>query len=354
MAPFSWSRWLRSLFRPRVVRPIRRQRGLSLAVEGLETRLAPATFTWTGLGGTTNWSDKNNWQGNIAPTGSATTLDDLVFPSGPTKLTPFNNISGGTWGSITIGGKYDLTGNALTLNPSPTDTASVIVNAGASGAKFDFTGALTLADVTQFFDVGPGASLTIDSQLLSGPGASLSKEQGGTLILNHDNSNFGGSMTVDTFGGVLQIENPKALGNNAFPTTVQQNGQLQVNLAKGASPVAEDLILNGFGVANDGALLNVGATGATWTGSIELDSDVSFGNSQLNTVFPPGAPDAALALDGFITDLGAGHNVTKVGVGEVIFGSANDYRGTTTVQNGILDIQNPLALGPGDGSARRA
>ncbi len=152
MAPFSWSRWLRSLFRPQVVRTIRRGRPYSLNVEGLETRLAPATFTWSGLGTTANWTDGKNWQGNIAPSGSATTLDDLVFPSGVNKVTANNNISNGTFGSITIGAKnYDLTGNALTLNPSPTDTASVIVNAGASGAKFDFAG-LTLASVTQFFE----------------------------------------------------------------------------------------------------------------------------------------------------------------------------------------------------------
>jgi len=357
MAPFSWTRWLRSLFRPKAIRTIRNRRRRSLHVEGLETRLAPATFTWTGLGGTTGWSDPKNWQGGlVAPSGSATTLDDLVFPSGPSKLTANDNLSGGggTFGSITIAAKgYDLTGEALTLNPSPTDTASVIVGAGASGAKFDFTG-LTLASANQFFDVGSGADLTIKSPLTADVGTSLSKEQAGTLILSADNSNFSGTITVDFNGGILQITNPKALGNNTFPTVVQTNGQLQLNLPAKSSQVAENLTLNGSGVANDGALLNVGATGATVSGTVELDSDVSFGNNVRNTKFPPLAPDAALDITGFVTDLGAGHNVTKVGVGEVIFGAANSYRGTTTIQNGVLDIQNPLALGTGDGSSLTA
>ncbi len=193
--------------------------------------------------------------------------------------------------------------------------------------------------------------MTVDSPLSGGTGASLSKEQAGLLVLTADNSNFGGQITVDVDGGALQITNSKALGSNAFPTVVQTNGQLQFNLPKGAPAVSENLTLNGSGVASDGALLNVSAFGATESGGVELDSNVGFGNDALNTVFPPGAPDAALTISGVITDLGAGHNVTKVGVGEVIFATANSYRGTTTVQNGILDIQNPLALGPGDGSS---
>jgi hypothetical protein len=51
MAFFSWSNWLRSLVRPRV-KPIRRRR-YALTLEPLETRMAPATYIWSGAG-TTN------------------------------------------------------------------------------------------------------------------------------------------------------------------------------------------------------------------------------------------------------------------------------------------------------------
>ena len=79
MAPFTWSRWLRSKFRPRVTsyrKPDRRP-----AVEPLETRLAPATFTWTGGGQDTKWSTNANWSGGVAPSASDI-LDDLhtLFP----------------------------------------------------------------------------------------------------------------------------------------------------------------------------------------------------------------------------------------------------------------------------------
>ena len=50
MAFFSWTRWLRSMLSPKV-KPIRNVRHRKLSVEQLETRLAPATFTWTGGGG---------------------------------------------------------------------------------------------------------------------------------------------------------------------------------------------------------------------------------------------------------------------------------------------------------------
>lgn len=64
-----------------------------------------------------------------------------------------------------------------------------------------------------------------------------------------------------------------------------------------------------------------------------------------------GATAGVLNITGVISDLGAGASVTKVGHGEVIFATANTYRGQTTVDDGILDIQNPLSLGTADNTA---
>jgi len=47
-----------------------------------------------------------------------------------------------------------------------------------------------------------------------------------------------------------------------------------------------------------------------------------------------------------ITDLGAGFNISKEGDGTVVFAGANSYTGTTTVDDGILRIQNALSLSP--------
>src|ERR1700722_4599008 len=99
MVPFSWARWLRSLFVSRT-RPFRRPKAKrSLSLEQLEHRLAPAAFTWTG-GSVTNprWSIGANWAGGTAPTGND---DDLIFPTGPTLLSSTNDVLAGVFNSIT-------------------------------------------------------------------------------------------------------------------------------------------------------------------------------------------------------------------------------------------------------------
>src|SRR5580698_8721382 len=99
MAFFSWTRWFRSLLRPQV-KPIRKQNS-PLRLEELEARLAPATFTWDGLGANANWGTGANWVGGIAPTGSAATLDSLVF-QGSNQTTTNNNLTVATFNSITF------------------------------------------------------------------------------------------------------------------------------------------------------------------------------------------------------------------------------------------------------------
>src|SRR5436853_5900294 len=116
MHSFSLRRWLRSMFgkvQPGQRRPIGRRH----VVELLEDRLAPATFQWSGLGNTDQWSNAANWVGNSAPSGTGN--DDLVFPAGAAKLANTNNITAGIFRTITIsGGGYTLKGNELTLGNS--------------------------------------------------------------------------------------------------------------------------------------------------------------------------------------------------------------------------------------------
>src|SRR6266446_3360197 len=120
MKPSTWGRWLGHLFQKQIRTPKRGPR-VRLGLEALEDRLAPATFTWTGQGIDANWGTKENWQGNVAPTGVPGSLEDLVFPSGPSKLSTTNNIplvngAPPTFNSITFSGSgYALAGNKITL-----------------------------------------------------------------------------------------------------------------------------------------------------------------------------------------------------------------------------------------------
>src|SRR5262249_53544314 len=58
---------------------------------------------------------------------------------------------------------------------------------------------------------------------------------------------------------------------------------------------------------------------------------------------------STLTIAGVISDLGSGQNLTKAGAGTVVLGRDNTYRGQTNVNNGILTIKAPLALGVGPG-----
>ena len=72
-----------------------------------------------------------------------------------------------------------------------------------------------------------------------------------------------------------------------------------------------------------------------------MDSDASFGV----------AANTSLSVPGLITDTGftGGHNLTKVGPGQLIFNrvGGNNYRGQTIINNGVLTIRDPLSLGQG-------
>ena len=53
------------------------------AIEILESRIAPAVHTWTGLSGDNLWSNANNWSGG-SPAADASGDVDLVFPNNGT------------------------------------------------------------------------------------------------------------------------------------------------------------------------------------------------------------------------------------------------------------------------------
>jgi len=222
MAKFFMARWLQSILSPKKAKTYRRRptRRSLLVVEHLEERLAPANnFVWTGLGATANWSDNNNWQGNVAPTGLAANKEDLVFgPQGTTRLTNIDNIAGGTFNSITISNPgYDLKGSVqLTLGDQfTTGSGFVIMNAG-SGAAAQIEVNMTLsgpAGDNQFFTINSGNTLTINAKLSGNSGSTLSKEGTGTLRLVQDNSSFTGNISVDV--GILTAENNfRALGDD--------------------------------------------------------------------------------------------------------------------------------------------
>lgn len=342
MKRFFRTQWLRALL-PSKRKTITKKPNTCPILEHLESRLAPATFIWSGGGGTnTRWTLGSNWVGGVAPTGSAATLDDLVFPSTATQRSTFNDIPviGGVaakFNSITISaGNYTLAGNPISLgDPSVSNGGFIIVNSGAlnNTISLDTIELAGAGGSRQFFTVQFGSDLNISGRLVGATGVELTKGGQGSLTLSGDNGGFTGPISLDNNGGVVTITNVAALGTTSEGTRVGTNATLRINNV--VNPILEPLILNGPGIDNFGALQNL-AGNNVWAGPISLDSNSTIGG-----------PAGTLEITGEISDLGAGHNLTKEGAGQIILSNANTYRGLTTINNGVLTIRNPLALGLG-------
>src|ERR1700722_9940483 len=202
MPPFSWARWLRLLFRSRGKTHRNPKAMRRLQLEHLETRLAPATFIWSGAAGTGNWSSAANWTANQAPTGSG---DDLVFPAGTTVLNTNNDLTSAAFNSISISGSgYSLSGNPITLgNPGASGSGAINVAGNLGTETISLNMRLASASGSaQVFTVNNGATLTLSGKLSGTTGAQLTKEGTGELILTNDNSAFNGPVLLDSNAGI--------------------------------------------------------------------------------------------------------------------------------------------------------
>jgi autotransporter-associated beta strand protein len=299
----------------------------------LQTVTHRPPFIWTGLGADTNWTDPNNWQGNVAPVAG----DDLVFPTHPSggsaALTPLDNFTAGTsFNSLTIGDSYSFTGNGITLaaglvvvgNGVPIVTIFFPITLGgdqsfrvfnASSTSTPATTMLTLTDAI----VGQGFGLTFDVEpSIGGPA---------TLVSNGGISNIGRLTTLG--GGTVILA---ATNNYSGPTQVDA-GTLQVGEANAIPATTAVTVensatfdLNGFD-DRIGSLADSGMTGST--------AIVSLGTATLTT----GMDNTSTTFAGIIGGTGG---LTKIGTGTFTLAGNNTYTGNTTAEGGILSISMTL------------
>lgn len=338
-------RWLgaqggRTIYR-QADRRTNRPRSVTLGLELLECRIAPAIRTWVGgAAGNTNlnWSNAANWQGGVAPTNN----DDIVFPAGTINRITNNDIPNLTLNSITIQGSGYTLNSSANHRVTLASPQALLVNAGSVNNAITFDVRLQGgAGSKQFIEVNAGAQLTL-SGIMSGAGVEMSKTGTGVLTLSGDNNSgplspnsFTGPITVTQ--GILRITHEEALGTPEVGTTIQQNAELQLVGINGT--VSELLTLSGSGVTSDGVVRLLSGN-AILAGPVQMDASITLGADAA----------ATMTLTGQINDLGAGYNLTKEGAGTIVFTRDNSYRGLTTINNGILRIEHPLALGPALGT----
>ncbi len=266
-------------------------------------------------------------QNTITVTGESLTLNG----SGVANTGALRNISTNTSfnANITLASdsRINSDANLLTINPATGDA---------------ITGSFNLT-------LGGLGSITIGKPISTGSGT-LSKDGTGTVILSGVNT-YTGLTTVSA--GVLNIQNAAALGTIAAGATVSSGAALQMQ--GGITVTAETLTLNGTGVAATGALRSISGNN-NFNGNVTLAGDARI-NSDLNTLTINPATGAAITGTFNLTLGGVGNitigqaittgsgTITKDGTGTAILSGANTYTGLTTVNVGVLNIQNASALG---------
>ncbi|MCC6268954.1 MAG: DUF11 domain-containing protein [Dehalococcoidia bacterium] len=218
---------------------------------------AAATRTWTGLGGSNNWSDAANWDTGVPLAG-----DDIVFPASASRKTNTNDLAPNTaFTTIQFDGSgYAIAGNSLHLT-------SVLAHLPPGGVN-----AISL-------NIGGAGGVTVGT---------------GKLILSGNNA-FTGDVVVT--GGVLAAGSDTALGSAVGLTQVLDGATLQ--LTPGVDLGAEVIEVAGAGLDGDGALQSLGGTSAL--GQLRLMDATTIGvfaGTLIVDLLTQGTPGAGFTLVG--------------------------------------------------------
>lgn len=274
-------------------------------------------------------------------------------------LTGANTYSGGTaigGGLLKVSGAGKLGATSATLSMS----SGKLDLGGTDQTVGGFSGSGTIVNN------GGGASLltinipsstfhTFSGQIYDNDNATagtvaLTKTGLGVLELGGVGSNYSGATLVTN--GVLIASSPDALGSAVGGATVSSGATLEITAANIAG---EPITISGTGESGYlGAILGAGTT--TYGGLLKLaaGSTVAVWAGDTLDITNPGTIIGAgftLTLtgggDGSIASIiGTGSGgVIKNDIGKWTLSGANTYTGTTTINAGILNIQNANALG---------
>ncbi len=334
-----WLRWRQdkhqSVFRKSRRRP--------LALELLESRVVPTSFTWTGGGANSNWSTGGNWQGGVAPTTTTALAGMLIFGTGEARLTNTDDISGLSVAEVQVAGGYSFSGYGLTLT-------------GASGVGIDnqsgtntVNNALTMGFNMTFQEEAGSLILTA---AISGD-FNLTQNGSGTLVLTGGN-NYSGTTTISA--GTLQIGNGGANYGLGVGSVVD-NGNLTFDLT--GTQYTNDSISGSGSLTQAGLGTTVLTAPNTYTGTTTISAGIlQLGNGYSGTLGSGTViDDASLAFgrndNSFIVPnaISGTGSVQQIGGGTTALTGANTYSGTTTLTSGFLQIGNGSTTGTlGSGS----
>jgi hypothetical protein len=283
-----------------------RSRQVRPRLEGLEGRLllSNVTYTWTGGGDETTWSDASNWQENVNPPVAA------VPPAGAAVIFPANSpgdtidIDNADVSSITADASYTFEGDPnnnsnfvsgqLTLD----NNASIITTAASS------------LDVQQPSDIG---------------GSNLELDFAGTTTLEG-----GGSLGVYTqaieYNGVGAVVLPIKIGSGT------------ITIGSSTSMLKSNVTLGPGGVANipRGSDAHIGSLSSSGSGGTPPEVDLGGTNEEDNTALSLNVPvGVSETFDGVIGGSG----------GVLSMDSENAPAGTNAAGTQTIESINPGASG---------
>ena len=289
---------------------------VTIGTGGLE--IGNSSYTNTGvtaLSGTVNVSGGTVTIANSATFGAAVRMS--TNSGGATNAANVTSLLNITGGAVTLAGNI-IRGTVTGTQPN---TAAVTLNGGTlnmGGNNIGVTGNIVSLNAQ-------GGTLQNLGQLNGG--GTLTKSTAGTLFLSGANAYTG---LTDVTAGRVRVQSATGLGGTAGATSVTGGANLQIeNFDVGA----ENLTLNGAGLAGEGALSATGT--AADSGTVLLASDSTIGVATLGDT---------LALSGAISGTGAS-GLTKVGNGTLTLTNTNNtYTGATTVSAGTLQVNGGGAI----------
>lgn len=284
-----------------------------------QTTAGTYSGTMSGLGGLTLAVGSTN---TLTLTGNNTYSGGTSISAGTLEVQTSGTALGASSGGVSVasGAVLRISGtlnsaiaNAITLNGTGISNGGALINASGTNS---FSNTVSLATASQI-NVATASQLSL-SGVVSGVTSTLTKTGLGTLVLSANNT-YGGGTLINA--GALQVQtNSTALGLSSGAVTIATNAALRVSGTLN-SAIANAITLNGTGVNNDGALINV-------SGSNSFSNTVT-----LNTASQIEVSANQLSLTGVVS----GNALNKTGAGTLILSSTNNYS-TTTISAGTLQI----------------
>jgi fibronectin-binding autotransporter adhesin len=321
-----------------------------------------ATKTWSGFGGSANWSSGGNW----SPLGAPGSGDTVVFNSAVSSNADLSVaigaiVFGANAGGSVISGAVTINAAVATVNiddqssstTSPNVITATINNSNAGSALY--VKSVVVGHVLELGGVISGGPVAgINAVRIYGPG---------TVKMNASiNNTYPGDTSVasaDTIGGngLLQLAGaaqaviPGALivGTGTTASTSADRPQAQWLISQVLADTSRVTVGPDGLLALNGSSETIGQL--TGTGTVS-------GSNTLGTLTV--GDTGNFTWGGVISGTG---NVTKVGTGTMTYTAANTYTGLTTVSNGTLvlnagafikAIEGPLTIGDGVGAANTA